>query len=94
MQIAFLLPELLQVLLFPDLLQVTVAESILATAIDFPSARRPLLLPSAMLEQHILPSVEEDLDDHNGIGSNLSVHRTFPTVATLSFILVSPTIMS
>ena len=70
-QIAFPLPELLQVHLFPDLLQVTVAESILATAIDLPSARRPSLPPSAMLAQHIPPSVEQDPDVRNSMCSNL-----------------------
>ncbi len=70
-QIALPLPDLFQVLLLPDLLQVTVAELIPATAIDFPSARRPLLPPSAMPVRHIPPSVEQDRDVYNSICSNL-----------------------
>ncbi len=70
-QIALPLPELLQVLLFPDLLQVTVAESILATAIDLPSARRPSLPPSAMPARHTPPLVEQDRDVCKSICSNL-----------------------
>ena len=70
-QIALPLPDLFQVLLLPDLLQVTVAESIPATAIDFPSARRPLLPPSAMPARHIPPPVEQDRDVRKSICSNL-----------------------
>ena len=61
-QIAFLLRPVLD--------QITVTESTLATAIDLPSAR-PLLPPSALLYQHIPPSVEQDPDAHNSMCSNL-----------------------
>ena len=53
-------------LLHPVLDQVTVTELILATASCLPSAR-PLLPPSALLYQHILPSVEQDPDAHNSM---------------------------
>ena len=53
-------------LLCPVLDQVTVTELILATASCLPSAR-PLLPPSALLYQHILPLVELDLDAHNSM---------------------------